>query len=71
LLMGVALGRTVPVALMIGMFAAIVPSLALFARHGVAARKMRIPFAPFLALGGVVALFAGTWLLDLYLHRFT
>jgi leader peptidase (prepilin peptidase)/N-methyltransferase len=71
LLMGVALGRTVPVALMLGMIAAILPSLVLFARHGLAARKMTIPFAPFLALGGVVALFAGTWLLDLYLHRFT
>jgi prepilin signal peptidase PulO-like enzyme (type II secretory pathway) len=28
---------------------------------------MGIPFAPFLALGGVVALFAGQWLLDVYL----
>ena len=30
-----------------------------------AARKMAIPFAPFLALGGVVALFAGHALLAL------
>jgi prepilin signal peptidase PulO-like enzyme (type II secretory pathway) len=28
---------------------------------------MKIPFGPFLALGGVVALFAGTALLGLYL----
>jgi len=67
LLLGAMLGRTVPVALMLGMFAALVPSLALVARHGARARKMGIPFAPFLALGGVVALFAGHWLLDAYL----
>ena len=59
LLLGVALGRTVPVALMIGMIAALVPSVWLLAKHGSAARKMRIPFGPFLALGGIVALFAG------------
>jgi leader peptidase (prepilin peptidase) / N-methyltransferase len=68
LLLGVMLGRTVGIALMVGMLAALVPSLVLAARHGVAsARKMGIPFAPFLALGGVVALFFGPWLLDVYL----
>ena len=70
LLLGAMLGRTVPAALMIGMIAALVPSLVLFARHGKAARKMTIPFAPFLALGGVVALFAGDELLDAYLTLF-
>jgi leader peptidase (prepilin peptidase) / N-methyltransferase len=67
LLLGAMTGRNVPVALMIGMIAALVPSAVLFARHGRAARKMRIPFGPFLALGGVVALFAGHALLDAYL----
>ena len=52
LLLGVALGRTVPVALMVGMISALVPSVVLFARHGSAARKMKIPFGPFLAFGG-------------------
>jgi leader peptidase (prepilin peptidase)/N-methyltransferase len=66
LLMGAALGRTVPVALMIGMCAAIVPGVYLLARHGSAARKMRIPFGPFLALGSVVALFWGHPLLSAY-----
>jgi leader peptidase (prepilin peptidase)/N-methyltransferase len=65
-LMGAALGRTVPVALMIGMIAALVPGLYLLARHGSAARKMRIPFGPFLALGSVVALFWGHALLSVY-----
>jgi leader peptidase (prepilin peptidase) / N-methyltransferase len=67
LLLGAMLGRTAPVALMIGMIAALVPSIALLVRHGSAARKMRIPFGPFLALGGVIALFAGNVLLDAYL----
>jgi leader peptidase (prepilin peptidase) / N-methyltransferase len=68
LLLGVMLGRTVGIALMFGMFAALVPSLVLVVRHGGArARKMGIPFAPFLALGGVVALFFGQWLLHVYL----
>lgn len=70
LLLGAMLGRTVPVALMLGMIAALVPSIVLFARHGKAARKMAIPFAPFLSIGGVVALFAGDELLDAYLGLF-
>jgi leader peptidase (prepilin peptidase)/N-methyltransferase len=49
------------------MLAALLPAAFLLARHGSAGRKMAIPFGPFLALGGVVALFAGDRLLDLYL----
>jgi leader peptidase (prepilin peptidase) / N-methyltransferase len=67
LLMGAMLGRTVPVALMLGMILALVPSFVLLARHGTAARKMGIPFGPFLAMGSVIALFWGERLLDAYL----
>jgi leader peptidase (prepilin peptidase) / N-methyltransferase len=70
LLLGAMLGRYVSVGLMIGMLAAIVPSVFLLARHGAAARKMGIPFAPFLALGAVVVLFAGHALLNAYLSTF-
>jgi leader peptidase (prepilin peptidase) / N-methyltransferase len=70
LLLGAMLGRTVAVGLMVGMIAGLVPSIFLLARHGSAARKMGIPFAPFLALGAVVALFAGHALLDAYLSTF-
>jgi leader peptidase (prepilin peptidase)/N-methyltransferase len=70
LLLGAMLGRTVPVGLMAGMVAALVPSVVLLARHGSAARKMGIPFAPFLALGALVALFAGEPMLHAYLARF-
>jgi len=66
LLLGFMVGRTVPVALFAGMLAALVPSAVLFARHGSAARKMAIPFAPFLALGGVLALFWGHSVLHWY-----
>jgi leader peptidase (prepilin peptidase)/N-methyltransferase len=68
LLLGGALGRTAPVALMVGMLTALVPSLAILVRHGQAGRKMGIPFGPFLALGGVVALFAGHALVHAYLN---
>jgi len=70
LLLGAMLGRYVGVGLMLGMLVAIVPSVFLLARHGAAARKMGIPFAPFLALGAVVALFVGHALLDAYLSTF-
>jgi leader peptidase (prepilin peptidase) / N-methyltransferase len=66
LVMGAALGKTVPVALMIGMLTALIPAAILLARHGQAARKMGIPFGPFLALGSVVALFFGEQILDGY-----
>ena len=69
LLLGAMLGRTVPVALLLGMVTALVPAFVLLARHGSAARKMGIPLGPFLALGAVVAVFAGHPLLHLYLHR--
>jgi leader peptidase (prepilin peptidase)/N-methyltransferase len=68
LLLGAMLGRLVGVGLMVGMVAALVPSVYLLARHGAAARKMGIPFAPFLALGALVALFFGEQLLDAYLN---
>jgi leader peptidase (prepilin peptidase) / N-methyltransferase len=71
LVMGAALGKTVPVALMLGMLTALVPAVILLARHGSAARKMGIPFGPFLALGSVVALFFGDQLVDAYLALLT
>jgi leader peptidase (prepilin peptidase)/N-methyltransferase len=67
LLLGAMLGRDVALALMIGFVAALVPSVVLFFRHGSRARKMAIPLVPFLALGAVVALFAGGAILDWYL----
>ena len=67
LLIGALLGRTTPVGLLLGMFLALVPSIVLLARHGARARRLAIPFAPFLAAGAVVALFAGSHILHAYL----
>jgi leader peptidase (prepilin peptidase)/N-methyltransferase len=66
-LMGAALGVSVAPAMFIGMLAALLPGIYLFARHGKAARKMGVAFGPFLALGSVAALFAGPWLVHAYL----
>jgi leader peptidase (prepilin peptidase) / N-methyltransferase len=65
-LLGAGLGLAVIVALLAGFAAAFVPALTLLIRHGPAARKRTIPLGPFLALGGVVALFAGDQILDWY-----
>lgn len=65
--MGLFLGRAVAPALLLALLAGSVVGLALIARHGAKARKMAIPFGPFLALGGVVGMLAGDQLLDLYL----
>jgi leader peptidase (prepilin peptidase) / N-methyltransferase len=70
LLLGAMLGKAVAVGLLIGCVAALVPAFVLLARHGMAARKMGIPFGPFLAFGAVVALFWGEQLLDAYLATF-
>jgi leader peptidase (prepilin peptidase) / N-methyltransferase len=67
LLIGALLGRTTPVGLLLGMFLALVPSIVLLARHGARARRIAIPFAPFLAAGAVVALFTGNHILHAYL----
>ena len=69
LLLGAMLGRTVPVALFVGMAAALVPGVYLLAKHGAKGRKMGVPLAPFLALGALVALFWGHPILHAWLHR--
>lgn len=70
LLLGAMLGKLVFVGLMVGMLAALLPAAVLLARHGAAARKMGIPFGPFLALGAVIALFWGDGLWGAYLSTF-
>jgi leader peptidase (prepilin peptidase) / N-methyltransferase len=68
LLLGSALGTTLPIGLMAGFLAALIPSAVLLARHGSAARKMAIPLGPFLAGGALLALFAGQPILHAYLR---
>ena len=64
--LGAGLGISVIVAMFVGFFLAFVPALVLFVRHGREARKKAIPLGPFLALGGVIALFWGDAILDWY-----
>jgi leader peptidase (prepilin peptidase)/N-methyltransferase len=64
--LGGGLGISVVVAMFVGFFIAFVPAAVLFARHGREARRSAIPLGPFLALGGVIALFWGDALLDWY-----
>lgn len=69
-LMGVYLGRAVAPALLAGFLAGALFGLALIAKHGSEARKRAVPFGPFLALGGLVGLFAGDEIVDWYLDTF-
>jgi leader peptidase (prepilin peptidase)/N-methyltransferase len=65
--MGLFLGVEVIPAMLIALLAGSLVGLAMMARLGAAARKRAIPFGPFLALGGVVGLFAGHALINAYL----
>jgi leader peptidase (prepilin peptidase) / N-methyltransferase len=70
-LLGLVLGRSVGPALFIALVAGVLVGALIIARNGAAeGRKTAVPFGPFLALGGVVALFAGEPLVDAYLERF-
>jgi leader peptidase (prepilin peptidase)/N-methyltransferase len=65
--MGLFLGVEVIPALLIALLAGSLVGVAILIREGAAARKKAIPFGPFLALGGLVALLAGGPLIDAYL----
>jgi leader peptidase (prepilin peptidase) / N-methyltransferase len=65
--MGLFLGRAVAPAMLFALIAASAVGIALLLRHGAEARKMAIPFGPFLALGGAFAMLAGDQLIDAYL----
>ncbi len=67
--LGLYLGRSVAVALLGGVLLASVVGGVVMARLGVErGRKTAIPFGPFLALGGLIAMFAGPSILHWYLH---
>jgi leader peptidase (prepilin peptidase) / N-methyltransferase len=68
-LMGFYLGAAVVPALLVGFGAGALAGLAILAREGPPGRRRAIPFAPFLALGGIVGLWAGDSMLDSYLRR--
>jgi leader peptidase (prepilin peptidase) / N-methyltransferase len=65
--LGAWLGASVIVALFVGSLLGLVPAVVLLVMRGSAARKIGIPFAPFLAGGAVIALFFGDAILDWWL----
>lgn len=70
-MLGLFLGREVAVALLVALVAGTLVGIVVMARKGTAeGRKTAIPFGPFLALGGVVALLAGPAIVDWYLATF-
>lgn len=67
--LGAFLGAPVAVGLMAGFLLALVPSIVLLTTRGLkAGRKAKIPFGPFLAMGGAVGWFIGPEALDAYLR---
>jgi leader peptidase (prepilin peptidase)/N-methyltransferase len=69
--LGLFLGANVAVALFAALVLGTVVGGVVMARVGAAAgRKTAVPFGPFLALGGVIAVLAGDPLIDAYLGTF-
>jgi leader peptidase (prepilin peptidase)/N-methyltransferase len=68
--MGLYLGSAVVPALLVGFGAGSLFGLWLMARHGAGARKQKVPFGPFLALGGVVGLWYGDAIVAWYVSTF-
>ncbi len=69
--MGLYLGRAVGPAVLIALVTGVLVGVVIISRVGrEQGRKVQVPFGPFLALGSVVALFAGDALVDAYLETF-
>jgi leader peptidase (prepilin peptidase)/N-methyltransferase len=69
-MMGIYLGASIVPAMFIGIALGGVAGIGLMARYGSEARKHALPFGPFLAIGGVVGLLAGSQMIDWYLNTF-
>jgi leader peptidase (prepilin peptidase) / N-methyltransferase len=67
LMIGLALGKFVGVALFAAFCLSLVPSLGLLLVKGLRARKIGFPFGPFLAFGAIVALMWGPQIWDWYI----
>jgi leader peptidase (prepilin peptidase) / N-methyltransferase len=75
-MMGLLLGKAVAPALLLALLAGVLCGAILIARERCSenaqrkGRKTVIPFGPFLALGGILAVFAGSTLVDWYVQHF-
>lgn len=69
--LGLFLGRAVAPAMMVALVAGTLAGVLVMARLGVAeGRRTKLPFGPFLALGGLVGVLAGPAVVDWYLGTF-
>jgi leader peptidase (prepilin peptidase) / N-methyltransferase len=68
--MGLYLGLSVVPALLVAFLAGSIVGIAIVVWQGRDARKTGLPFAPFLAFGGLVGVLAGSELTSLYADRF-
>ena len=68
--MGLYLGSAVVPAMLIAFLGGTAYGLRIMAAEGMAGRKRGLPFGPFLAIGGLVALVAGPEIVDLYKDSF-
>jgi leader peptidase (prepilin peptidase)/N-methyltransferase len=69
--MGLYLGTSVVPALLVAFLSGTAVGIGVMVRHGVAeGRKKGVPFGPFLAVGGIVALLVGPDLVDAYRNTF-
>ena len=69
--LGLYLGAAVAPAFFVALIVGMIGGIAIMARKGVSAgRKTRVPFGPFLAVGGVVGVLAGNELVQAYLGTF-
>jgi leader peptidase (prepilin peptidase)/N-methyltransferase len=67
--LGLFLGREVAVAMLTGVLAATLVGAVIISRVGVKdGRKTAVPFGPFLALGGLIALLVGPAIVHWYVH---
>jgi leader peptidase (prepilin peptidase)/N-methyltransferase len=70
-ILGLFLGRSVAPAFFVAFIVGTAVGIGVIMRKGMMeGRKTAIPFGPFLALGGVVAILAGDELVQLYLDTF-
>jgi leader peptidase (prepilin peptidase)/N-methyltransferase len=68
--LGLYLGKSVVVALFVGVITGALVGGVVMAQKGVAkGRKTAIPFGPFLALGGIVGILVGPQIMHWYLHH--
>jgi leader peptidase (prepilin peptidase)/N-methyltransferase len=70
-MMGLFLGGAVAAGILVALLTGVLVGAVVIARKGAReGRKTAVPFGPFLALGALVAVFAGQPIVNLYVNHF-